>query len=385
MVPTSRRRAATAQDRARRPAGREPPHYRESNQLMDRSFLLGLAGRLTRLGADPADGEDLRLRKKLLVGSVFLIIPAGLVWGSIYAWLGEPLAASIPFAYSILSLGSVFYFASARRYTVFRTTQLLLILALPFLLSLALGGIAASSGMIVWSFLCPAGAALFDEPRHAVRWFLAFLALVLVSAALEPLQGMTSRLPLEAALTFFVMNISAVSAITFPLLLWFVAQKESALRLLRVEQEKSERLLLNILPREIADDLKHERRTIADRFDAASVLFADMMDFTHLDFRIGISSGPVIAGVIGRRKFIYDLWGDSVNAASRMETHGAAGRIQITRETYELLQHDFHCEPRGTVDVKGKGPIETWFLLGRRDDVGAVAHPVPPPAPVAAS
>ena len=85
-----------------------------------------------------------------------------------------------------------------------------------------------------------------------------------------------------------------------------------------------------------------------------------------MELRIGINSGPVVAGVIGRKRFLYDLWGDAVNIASRMESQGTAGRIQVTRATYELLEDEFEFEERGTVSIKGKGDMETWYLVGRR-------------------
>jgi len=85
-----------------------------------------------------------------------------------------------------------------------------------------------------------------------------------------------------------------------------------------------------------------------------------------LDFRIGINSGAVIGGVIGRRKFVFDIWGDPVNTAARMESHGEPGRIQLTEATHRLLADGFVCERRGTIEVKGKDPIQTWWIISER-------------------
>ncbi len=111
-----------------------------------------------------------------------------------------------------------------------------------------------------------------------------------------------------------------------------------------------------------------------DHARVLALLALDMVAATRADgavgdlgltLRIGINSGPVVAGVIGRKRFLYDLWGDTVNTASRMESQGTSDRIQITRATYELVKGEFACEYRGTVPVKGKGDMETWYLLGK--------------------
>ncbi|MGD1903991.1 MAG: adenylate/guanylate cyclase domain-containing protein [Geitlerinemataceae cyanobacterium] len=213
---------------------------------------------------------------------------------------------------------------------------------------------------------------------------------------------------------------------------------------LAIEREKSEQLLLNILPAQIAAKLKRSEGSLAENFDEVSILFVDVVGFTQLssqleprelvgllddifsrfdmltdryglekiktigdaymvasgipkprpdhawaiahlaldmqteiqqfneernlaiDVRIGINSGSVVAGVIGRRKFVYDLWGDAVNVASRMESQGAPGAIQVSRPTYVRLVDDFTLEPRGKIDVKGKGEMQTYWLLGRK-------------------
>jgi adenylate cyclase len=221
-------------------------------------------------------------------------------------------------------------------------------------------------------------------------------------------------------------------------------QEQAYLRIIQAEREKSERLLLNVLPGPIAERLKAGEIVIADDFAEVSVLFADIVGFTpfsaHLppaellvllndifcmfdrlvvqhglekiktigdaymavgglptprpdhaeavadvalamqrdiaefnaahdssfSMRIGINSGPVVAGVIGTTKFSYDLWGDTVNVASRMESHSIAGKVQVTQATCARLQDKYLLEERGMLNVKGKGDMLTYFLIGKR-------------------
>ena len=397
--------------------------------------------KILRLGVSLDDTQDIRLQKSILVGGSFMFIAAGALWGAAYLLLNQPVAGTIPLSYAIVSLLSVFYFSLTRRYGFFRLSQLVLILVLPFLLMVALGGFINSSAVILWSFICPLGALLFAEQKQAPRWLLAYLVLLALSGFLQPYVRVSSYLPQGLVIGFFVLNIGVVSTIAFVLLHYFVGQKELAYRLLRAEQDRSESLLLNVLPREIADRLKSGEQTIADQHPTVSILFADLVGstpltnllspnemvellneiYSHFDslvekygvekirtigdnymiasglprpradhaqalahlawemnayvaglapvgerrlaFRFGINSGPVIAGVIGHKKFAYDVWGDTVNIASRMESQGVPGKIQVTQATYELLKNYFVFEAHGSVIIKGKGQMETWFLV----------------------
>jgi adenylate cyclase len=392
---------------------------------------------LGRIGSDPADSPEFALQKRLTLALTLGPAPAGAIWGAIYYFAGAELAGLIPGLYTPIAVANTALFAATRELALYRTSQLLLILLLPWLLMLSLGGFRDSSAVVIWSTLAPLTALMIDEPRRAIYWLLAFLGLLAVSALVQPYLT-TAPLPEPLTTWLFVFNLGAVTGCVFAILYYFVHQRNFF-------QERSEMLLLNILPKEISEALKAGPRTIAAHHDAASILFADVVNFTpmaatmtplrlvellnevfqcfdelvdryglekiktigdcymvaagvprsrpdhaqaivklaldmqkavaerkfgghRLHFRIGINSGPVVAGVIGRKKFIYDLWGSAVNIASRMETYGESGTVQITRKTCELIKNNFVLEAKGTINVRGAGELEIWHVLGRKQD-----------------
>jgi adenylate cyclase len=244
----------------------------------------------------------------------------------------------------------------------------------------------------------------------------------------------------------FVVSVTTACVMAVATVWYALREIERAEEAMEEEYGRSESLLANILPESVATRLKNPATTtIADKYDDASVLFADIAGYTqrasqstpadlvdflnllytefdrlvekhglekiktsgdayivvsgvpearedHLEalaclalnmsdsiaglevqagqavpMRIGMGVGPVVAGVVGTRRFFYDVWGDAVNVASRMESSGVEGRIQVPQQVYERLSEEFVFELRGDVEIKGKGVMRTWFLVAQRD------------------
>ena len=276
--------------------------------------------------------------------------------------------------------------------------------------------------------------------------FGVFIALILLSGIFDArLTAAADPLPAAVIRTFFVLNVAAVSLITFATLLWFIHERDrakaatsAALDEVAVERARSDDLLRRILPDAVAARLKDGERVIADRYEAVTVVFADIVGFTPMAaglppselvglldgifsemdevtadhglvriktigdaymavagapdpmpaqdgaqaaagaslamleridarypdvrLRIGMHTGPVVAAVIGHRTLAYDLWGDAVNVASRMESHGLPGAIQLSETTHALIATRYPCQRRGVIEAKGLGEVATYLL-----------------------
>lgn len=395
-------------------------------------------------GAYPGETDVHRGKRQIVVGYFFFGVLARVPFA-----LGE-FAGGRPWA-GVVDLGAVLVGLVALGalriqpgwFTWIVNAGLFFLLAEVLAATIVGGGLIPSALVILFGLMAVVGALIVLDTRAAFGWFLAFL-LTLTLAVVLP--GWIPPLyVVETSAGDIAFTIFGVTVFVFAAMAYFVRQRDRL-------QTESDDLLHNILPDEIARRLKAKQTMIADDYGSASVLFADVVDFTpmsaemsppelvgllnavfttfdelvselglekiktvgdaymvasgvprerpdHADaiadlalrirdcvqattfaghrisLRIGINSGPVVAGIVGTHKFAYDLWGDVVNIASRMESEGVPGSIQVSPATYELIRDRYLCEPRGGIRVKGKGEMNTFILVSKRGDEAPAAVP----------
>lgn len=388
------------------------------------------------IGADPGEPDVRRGRRRILVGYLFIgALTRGFVSaiefseGSPEGWVDLVAAiASVLFLVTLANRPG--WFSGIANAAI--GALLIEVLAA----TVIDGGLVPSEMIVLFGLLAVVGALILLPLPNAFAWTFAFLVTVVLAVILpnriEPLHEPDWS---EAGIA---ATIIGVTVFVFAGMAYFVRQRDRF-------QTESDDLLHNILPDDIARRLKAGSGMIADDCEEASVLFADVVDFTPMSaglspvelvgllntlftvfdgfvdelglekiktvgdaymvasgiptprrdhaeaiaelalrmrdhtrqhdvdghrirLRIGINSGPVVAGIVGTHKFAYDLWGDVVNTASRMESSGIPDAIQMTSATHSLIGDRFVCEPRGSVEIKGKGPMATFLLTARRPE-----------------
>src|SRR3989449_8484753 len=241
--------------------------------------------RLAAVGADSRDDEQTRQSKTLLVLTSVVILPIAVVWGSPYLIFGSPVGY-VPFVYALVLLGAIIAFARTRNFALLLRVSLVDILLAPTLSMVPLGGFLPSGGVGLWGILAPVGALVFRGPRAGLRWYVACLAVFITSGVAGQIAGAVSTLPEWFTSTMLGLNVAVAGSIVFVLIVTFLGQRDRAMDALAREQERSERLLLNVLPKEIAPRLKAGENPIADAYEHATVLYADIVGSTMLAERL---------------------------------------------------------------------------------------------------
>ena len=374
----------------------------------------------------PTDSEEQKLHKTLLIFACGLMGFAAMLWLAIYHAMGIKYSATVPLVYLGVSATTLGIYLWRLNFEFFRFAQTCLYLFVPFIMQWSIGSYVTSSGVMLWALLAPIGVMIFQGPKESVPWFFAYIVMTAVSGFFDYYLAYgadkQTGLPLQTIAVFFVLNFAAMSTIVYLLVIYFVREKD------RLKADQSviadgladctvmfadltdfTRLTEELPPRDmvallnevfswfdkLAENYELEKiKTIGDAYMVAGGLLDHDTKYTEaiadmaleirdriaerktptgesLGMHIGIGTGPVVAGVIGVKKFIYDLWGNTVNIASRLSSEAAVGGILVDATTYRRLRGAYQFEGPESVSVKGKRELTSYRLIARLPQVAA--------------
>ena len=251
----------------------------------------GLSALLTSAGAAviaETDSEELKLQKTLAILACGLMIFAAGLWMVIYTMRGIRFEILVPLGFQLVSAATLVYYLKSGNFVSFRSAQVSLYLFVPFVMQWGMGNFVTASAVMLWALLAPIGVMVLQGPRESIPWFIAYIVLTAVSGFFDYfISGSNDYgVPMRTIALFFVLNFAAISTIVYMLISYFVRERQRLSTELQrshdqlsIEQEKSERLLLNILPARVAERLKRQD-TVADGYADVTVVFADIVNFT---------------------------------------------------------------------------------------------------------
>lgn len=246
--------------------------------------MMFLFPKIAGIGWHSADNQEVKLQKTLLVAFSGVMAVTSLVWGTLYFYFNEVVAACIPWGYAIISFISLFIFSRNKSYRVFRISQLAFSLLLPFLLMIALGGYKGSGAVIIWSLTSPLGALVFKGRKEAFYWFIVYLVLLVFSIHIEDWYRYTNQLPEYIITTFFAMNIAGMSITSFILIRYFVGEKNMSLAILEKKHKWIKKAFSQYISPNLVEHLiKHpnELKLGGERREC-TFIFTDLVGFTSL-------------------------------------------------------------------------------------------------------
>jgi class 3 adenylate cyclase len=403
---------------------------------------------LKRIGVAPGDSAEVQLKKFTLLIITLSCCVAAPIWSLSYFLMGLHVSALIPIAYVLVVAPCIAVFSITKKERLLINVQLIAIFLCPVVMQWLAGGFLKGGVIILWSFLAPLSALIFHDIRKARICMVLLIAAILSTWIFNDYFATYGYyLDKSQIILLDTMNLAGATSVIYFAMQYFVKTINKNNRLLELEKKKTDALLLNILPAQVAEELKESGKSHPTLYTDTTIIFTDFKDFSQFselftpeelineldncfekfdeiitsnnlekiktigdaymcvagipknegdatanairavkaaveiadyimfmraeklkegkvywDIRIGVHTGDVVAGIVGKKKFAFDIWGDAVNVASRIESSGETGKVNISGSTYELVKNKFNCTHRGKIEAKNKGMIDMYFV-----------------------